>query len=369
MAAENEDGTYSYTESFKWYSPVFALSDKTGSVGDETYKVIKKAIAEHKETVSGAYTGNAYSVDLKYNLKSGRSVRRTYAIRTEVVKEFLTGLYNEENLKAKKYNFLDVPVKYMDTLEMSAADGVTHSVYNIDTSEQDKKAFTEAMKKDVEAATTEDFMELPVARLDVMYRLPEEENINHMVPDENYSSYIYGNWSVYVYPSFKNTLEILKKTGYPLSIDELDITGIKIHCYNMDDDGNETDSTTVEYTSSAEIKELKKAIVPGALGLFSVSDRDLLNNVTVEVVIKGNEESVIMDLLKDKIPDFVEEKFAELGIDEDAPTTFEGKDSMVTEAEDEDLYDSSDSDEYTEETLEDDAVIGGADKSTTIELK
>ena len=116
---------------------------------------------------------------------------------------------------------------------MSAADGVTHSVYNIDTSEQDKKAFTEAMKKDVEAATTEDFMELPVARLDVMYRLPEEENINHMVPDENYSSYTYGSWSVYVYPSFKNTLEILKKTGYPLSIDELDITGIKIHYYDL----------------------------------------------------------------------------------------------------------------------------------------
>ena len=137
----------------------------------------------------------------------------------------------------------------------------------------------------------------------------------------------------------------------------------------MDDDGNETDSTTVDYTSSAEIKELKKAMVPGALGLFSVSDRDILNNVTVEVVIKGNEESVIMDLLKDKIPDFVEEKFAELGIDEDASTTFEGTDSMVTEAEDEDLYGSSDSDEYTEETLEDDAVIGGADEPTTIELK
>ena len=44
---------------------------------------------------------------------------------------------------------------------------------------------------------------------------------------------------------------------------------------------------------------------------------------------------------------------------------------MVTEdyTEDEDLYDSSDSDEYTEETLEDDAVIGGADESNTIELK
>ena len=96
-----------------------------------------------------------------------------------------------------------------------------------------------------------------------------------------------------------------------------------------------------------------------------------MNNVTVEVVIKGNEESVIMDLLKDKIPDFVEKKFAELGIDEDAPTTFEGTDSMVTEdyTENEDLYDNSDSDEYTEETLEDDAVIGGADESTTIELK
>ena len=139
----------------------------------------------------------------------------------------------------------------------------------------------------------------------------------------------------------------------------------------MDDDGNETDSTTVDYTSSAEIMELKKAMVPGTLGLFFVSDRNFLNNVTVEVVIKGNKESVFMDLLKDKIPDFVEEKFAELGIDEDASTTFEGTDSMDTEdyTVDEDLYDNSDSDEYTEETLEDDAVIGGADEATTIELK
>ena len=314
-AEENEDGTYSYTENYKWYAPVFALADKSGGIGDETYQALVKAVEEHKEISSGTYKGNAYSVGIKYNLKSGKSISRIYMIRNEVIKEILKGLYDEENLKAQKYNFTDIPAKYMDSLEMSAADCFTHTIYSADSSEQEKNEFIEAMKKDVEAAVTEDFMKIPVARLDIMYRLPEKEDVNSMVPYEDYSHYTYGSWSVYVYPSFKNTLEILKKTGYPLSIDELDITGIKIHYYNLDEDGNETDDTTVEYNSPSEIKELKKAMIPGYMGLFSASDYEVTGNVTVEVEIKGSQDTAIMDLIKEKTPDFVKEKFKELGIE------------------------------------------------------
>ena len=337
VVEENSDGSYSITESYKWYKPAFALSDKNSGIGDETYEALKEAAVGTREFSSEEYYGNAsYSVYVKYTLKSGRNIWKSYVIKDEVVEKLLRGLYNEENFKDQKYGFLKLDPEYIDELDLVAADSVSHTLYNDSDRSEGRKEFIEAMKKDVEAATTEELMEVPTARLDIMYRLPGKTDADHMSPDPQYDTSVYGDWSIYVYPSFKNTLEILRKTGYPLSVEELDITKVKIHYTDLDDD--EDPDEIVEYDSPEEIKELEAAMSQGTVGVFSNARSKIASNLTAELEIKDHENTVIADLLKDKLPDFVIDKMKEKGIDME--------ESAVTET-----------------------VIGGADEETSIDLK
>ena len=50
------------------------------------------------------------------------------------------------------------------------------------------------------------------------------------------------NWIVGIYPSFKNTLAILKETGYPLTVEDLDIEKIVLNYFN-DENGQQEDVT------------------------------------------------------------------------------------------------------------------------------
>ena len=337
VVEENSDGSYSVTESYKWYKPAFTLSDKNGGIGDETYEALKEAAAGTREFSSEVYHGNAYSVYVKYTLKSGRNIWKSYVLKDEVAEKLLRGLYNEENFKDQKYDFLKLDPEYIDELDLVAADNVSHMLYNDTDSAEGRKEFIDALKKDVESATTEELMSVPTTRLDIMYRLPGKTDADHMSPDPQYDSSVYGDLSIYVYPSFKNTLEILRKTGYPLSIEELDITKVKIHYTDLDDDENPDE--IVEYDSSEEIKKLEAAMSLGTVGVFSNARSEIVSNLTAELEIKDHENTVIADLLKDRLPDFVIKKMQEKGM--------EVEESTITEA----------------------AVIGGADEPTTIELK
>lgn len=84
-------------------------------IGEETYEILQK-IVENQENRKFRYEGEQTEegtfrrLQLGYQLRSGREVKRSYVINTEECGELLYNLYKEENLKIKQNNFwLQIP--------------------------------------------------------------------------------------------------------------------------------------------------------------------------------------------------------------------------------------------------------------------
>ena len=110
------------------------------------------------------------------------------------------------------------------------------------------------MKKDVNAATAEDFLQTPEVKIDFAYQFPGKQNVNNMMPGNTNADVQYAEWIVGIYPSFKNTLAVLKETGYPLTVEDLDIEKIMLSYFN-DENGQQEDVT---YENQEEIKNIKE---------------------------------------------------------------------------------------------------------------
>ena len=213
------------------------------------------------------------------------------------------------------------------------------------------KQLLEAMKKDVDVATAEDFMQAPEVKMDFAYQFPGKQDVNNMIPGNTNANVQYANWIVGIYPSFKNTLAILKETGYPLTVEDLDIEKIMLNYFN-DDDGQQEDVT---YEKPEEIKALKEALTIRYNGYVD-KDSEIYQNIYVSVLTDKGEAVNTYGLKTEKLPDFVKEKITELGITQssmqvDVPVTKE-----------ETVYTDDEEDVATQE------IIGGADAPSEIYL-
>ena len=145
-----------------------AFTGKNG-IGDQTYRALQDIVAGNpkSEAIDGDYT---YYSSIKYTLKSGREIYRKYWIKTETLNSLVKGLYEEENLKEQKFGFLELDQKYLKNIGLNDASGNGYSIFQNDP---DKiKQLLEAMKKDVNAATAEDFLQTPEVKIDFAYQFP-----------------------------------------------------------------------------------------------------------------------------------------------------------------------------------------------------
>lgn len=129
--------------------------------------------------------------------------------------------------------------------------------------------------------------------------VPEMAGIANMVPKGNSMRYVYMN--VYVYPEFKRTVAILRETGYPLSIDEVQIDRVEMR-YWIADSYEETE--TIVYTDPKQIQELKKALVPYGLSCDWNKYRESWSGL--KVVINGSENEGGWRLKEEECPEFLE---------------------------------------------------------------
>ena len=249
---KTKDGEYEITDANNWAEPAMAFVGKNG-IGDQTYKALQDIVSSNPkgEVINGDYT--YYSI-IKYTLKSGKEIYRKYWIGTENLSALVKGLYEEENLKEQKFGFLNLDQKYLKNIGLNDASGNGYSIFQNDSDKM--KQLLEAMKKDVDAATAEDFMQAPEVKMDFAYQFPGKQDVNNMIPGNTNANVQYANWIVGIYPSFKNTLAILKETGYPLTVEDLDIEKIMLNYFN-DEDGQQEDVT---YEKPEEIKALKEAL-------------------------------------------------------------------------------------------------------------
>lgn len=345
---KTKDGEYEITDANNWAEPAMAFVGKNG-IGDQTYKALQDIVSSNPkgEVINGDYT--YYSI-IKYTLKSGKEIYRKYWIGTENLSALVKGLYEEENLKEQKFGFLNLDQKYLKNIGLNDASGNGYSIFQNDSDKM--KQLLEAMKKDVDAATAEDFMQAPEVKMDFAYQFPGKQDVNNMIPGNTNANVQYANWIVGIYPSFKNTLAILKETGYPLTVEDLDIEKIMLNYFN-DEDGQQEDVT---YEMPEEIKALKEALTVRYNGYVD-KDSEIYQNIYVSVYTDKGEAVNAYGLKTEKLPDFVKEKITEMGIIQssmqmDAPVTKE-----------ETVYTDDSEDMVSQE------IIGGADEPTSIYLE
>ena len=345
---KTKDGEYEITDANNWAEPAMAFVGKNG-IGDQTYKALQDIVSSNPkgEVINGDYT--YYSI-IKYTLKSGKEIYRKYWIGTENLSALVKGLYEEENLKEQKFGFLNLDQKYLKNIGLNDASGNGYSIFQNDSDKM--KQLLEAMKKDVDVATAEDFMQAPEVKMDFAYQFPGKQDVNNMIPGNTNANVQYANWIVGIYPSFKNTLAILKETGYPLTVEDLDIEKIMLNYFN-DEDGQQEDVT---YEMPEEIKALKEALTVRYNGYVD-KDSEIYQNIYVSVYTDKGEAVNAYGLKTEKLPDFVKEKITEMGIIQssmqmDAPVTKE-----------ETVYTDDSEDMVSQE------IIGGADEPTSIYLE
>ena len=208
------------------------------------------------------------------------------------------------------------------------------------------------MKKDVNAATAEDFLQTPEVKIDFAYQFPGKQNVNNMMPGNTNADVQYAEWIVGIYPSFKNTLAVLKETGYPLTVEDLEIEKIMLSYFN-DENGQQEDVT---YENPEEIKALKDALTVRYNGYVD-KDSETYQNIYVSVSTDKGEAVNTYGLKTEKLPDFVKEKITELGITQssmqmDAPAINEAT-GYIDDG----------------ENLTSQEIIGGADEPTSIYLE
>ena len=104
---------------------------------------------------------------------------------------------------------------------------------------------------------------------------------------------------VYVYPEYERTLAILKETGYPLSMEEIDIESAKYSVL-----GSQVSDEEIYLTDSKSLEELKKALIPYGMdaGWIDIEDRIY---VTVKIAGERNERAYY--LIKDRMPQFMKD--------------------------------------------------------------
>lgn len=298
---EQADGTFCIKDSTSWVQRETALSGKDG-IGDETYTVLQK-IVENQENrkfrEEGEQTeeGTFRRLLLGYQLQSGRKVNRSYMVNTEECRELLYNLYREENLKNKTEQFLALDTAYLDNITLISGNGRGYAIFQ-DQPEKQKKLI-EAVKKDLQEVTPEDLLELPFGELQMGYILPVAEDIHSLVPkEEKPKGQAYGE--INLFPSYKNTIAVLKETGYPLSLKETEIKKAKIFYY--DEVGEE--EQTAEYTEKEQLEVLVQAAAP-SFGECSWIEYE----PDVAVIFQTEQgEECYAQFLKDHTPEFIRQE-------------------------------------------------------------
>ena len=248
--ARTNDGSHTYWISVDWKESLDA-AEVTAEDGSISYVIDEnrndRICKDQKELGPQIYEalqdisktgfdfpedGHCTMIWVHYDLKSGLEVSRRYRVTPEQLQKLYYAILSESNQKETTYSALNLDEKYLK--EVDAYLGV-ESVTLADGSQSDKEKGIEilnALREDVADATFEDLSNaFPVCEMYFYYQdVPVKETVNNLVPNKHPVSS--PRSCFYIYPTFKRTVAILEKAGYPLSVQDLDITEARIRVYD-----------------------------------------------------------------------------------------------------------------------------------------
>lgn len=298
LVKEKEDGSYRLISEME-------RTEEGLSMSPEIYQALER-IVENQNLEKGLEWNRTF--DVKYRLKSGKETYRRYRYSMSSSEDYRVlkkALYETGNLKEYRYSFLNIDEKYLEGVSGGFWDNRDYALFQNDGKKQ--RELAEALKEDVKEAAAGELFELPCASLRFFYKAPVEQPDGIVDTDANYG------YAAFVYPGFKRTVAILKETGYPLSIDEVEMESVsytvfQINGYNWD----ELLKGTVEEPS--QLEEMKQAMVP--YGLFP-DWLEYERYFDAEIHLTEGRGICSARIIKDRIPSFIRERMENAGIFED----------------------------------------------------
>lgn len=299
---KNDDGTYKIEEN-TWINGMPELKGLNAGLSQDIYSSLE-SIVENQEPIKVAYYvegshsyEDRYVIPIKYALKSGETVYRKYRIGQDDMRKLLKACYEEGTLKERKFAFLNVEDKYLQWVRGTFCDGESYVLFQDD---RDKMtALLEALKKDTEEADADVLLGNPCASLYVQYEnIPLEqsaENILSSAPGMQNTGFVYAN--VQIYPEFKRTLALLKETGYPISMDDVELEYVRVTYLVKGQDGSYIQSETEKYDSPKELDDFKKCIN------YWIHES---SNISVSIKTKNGREEISVGLIEDAIPEYIQ---------------------------------------------------------------
>lgn len=309
------------------------LTSRSGQgIGDKTYQTLQEMIKKQKDRGkvyqdSSEFDPQLITTGIQYNLKSGRGVYRKYSITPDESKALLSSLYEETNLKELHTDFLELDGKYLSEVYLYGADGNSYMIFQNQTEKQ--LQLIEALKKDIREAKTEELLEAPCCSVQLSYQLPGRIHAERMIPGkENRELGAY--FTCNIFPSYENARKLLEETGYPLTAEQLTTEKIMLTYYV---DG--TEGKTIEYKDPQEMDAIKAAAVP------LIGNCSWLNySYDINADFSTEKGIIYMQLLTDKLPDFVWKELEQLEDKEEAVRIggVDGPTAVYIKEKDEDIH-------------------------------
>ncbi|MCR5107996.1 MAG: ABC transporter permease [Lachnospiraceae bacterium] len=239
---------------------------------------------------------NITEIIIKWHLNNGRNVYRSYYIDITEGKEFeaFEDIYGTEEYKKGVYRILGADEKEIGNIDLSTP------FYNkkLDLSDSEKQRLLKAVCTDINDGNARMLKEeYPIARLNCL-------------PPGNGSMYAESSYSAVIYPSYKNTVSVLRDNGYEIDNNILtdDPSSIVIGQYN--EEGDNYDEK--EYFNREDIEKIIAASDPSEYlyenyALYKKAYSDINVDVYYEITDRnaGRNSYVNFRMRSDEIPDFL----------------------------------------------------------------
>ena len=243
------------------------------------------------------YSDNETDITIKFTLKNGKEVYRSYVISKDSLLKELTALFEDEEYRKAFFPIFSMNEDKLISAEFS-------NLYNTNKTlvlePEQYTALLNAYQKDLLNVDVDTLAyEFPIGSLDFIYEY--DMSSDESAATVRTSAYTYeashgtSNLSqLYIYESFTNTLAFLEEIGYP-AVTSLDVGYVEKMIYNHLSETEDTvwDSETI--TDSVKIQELlDRAVIAetnGITGALRTSDE------SINVYFKGNPEEIYYSLL------------------------------------------------------------------------
>lgn len=264
--------------------------------------------ADNSNEMNWSYNNNNYvTYTIKYNMKYGKEIYRTYSCPIDKVLPQIESIYNSKEYKAGAYPLTEILKSNIEVKKIAIYNASDNKVttMNSDSATHLLKIYLEELSE----LTISDIQEeSPILRI-----APE-------VVTEEYTSELYG---YYIYPSFERTLAELEKLGMkkseavvekiePQDVKEIIASGTKEEDYREEDYKEITYNNDGTEDSFKKIEKLCSQFYPSSFAWNNSVLKPYEQNITFEVILKdtkGAESSIYMVVGKGQMPRFVYEDF------------------------------------------------------------